>query len=203
MNDLEMEIIETLVQPDENDNNNAIIELKPGTGGLEASLFTRDMMNMYKAYAENKGWNFSILEESLTDVGGIRFATCSIVGDKAYKYLKQEIGVHRVQRIPTTESGGRLHTSTMAVIVLPEYEDEKNDSDITKDIRIDVYKSSGAGGQHVNKTESAVRLTHIPTGIVVAIQNERSQHRNKATALKVLKSKIKDFEDQKNFEKKR
>jgi peptide chain release factor 1 len=178
-----------LLPKDSADNSSAIVEIRAGTGGEEASLFAGDLLKMYTRYGQLQGWKTDLLSLSESDLGGVKEAVLDIEGEGAYAKLKFESGVHRVQRVPVTESSGRIHTSAATVAVLPEPEDV--DVDVNdKDLRIDVYRASGAGGQHVNKTESAVRITHLPTGIVVAMQEEKSQHKNKAKAMKILKARI-------------
>jgi len=191
--DLEQELKILLIPKDPNDNNNTILEIRSGTGGDEAALFAGDLMRMYIRYVERMKWSSEIITLHDNEGGGIKEAVISIKGRGAYGNMKFESGVHRVQRVPDTESSGRLHTSAATVAVLPEIEDldiEIKDSDI----KIDTYRASGAGGQHVNKTESAIRVTHLPTGVVVTCQDESSQHKNKDKALKVLRSKIYDIQ---------
>jgi peptide chain release factor 1 len=190
----EHEVQLALLPKDAADARPALLEIRPGTGGDEASLFAGDLLRMYQRYAESQGWKFEILEQSETEVGGIKEVVARVAGEGVFAKLKYESGVHRVQRVPETESGGRIHTSAATVAVLPEAEDV--DVQINPaDIRIDTMRASGSGGQHVNTTDSAVRILHVPTGIIV-VSSEKSQHRNREIAMQVLKTRLFDLERQ-------
>lgn len=188
----EQELKELLAPRDPDDDKNVVLEIRAGTGGEEAALFASELLRMYMRYAEQKGWHFELTSENATEIGGIKEVTCLVSGKEVFRHMKYESGTHRVQRVPVTESGGRIHTSAATVAVLPEAED----IDITidpNDLIIETHRSSGAGGQHINKTESAIHMIHVPTGIVVDCQDERSQIKNREKALKVMKSRVYDY----------
>ncbi len=191
---LELELQKMLLPKDANDERNIFLEIRAGTGGDESALFAGDLLRMYTRFAERNRWQVEMVSESPSDLGGYREVIVRLIGNGVYSKLKFESGGHRVQRVPATETQGRIHTSACTVAVMPEA-DEVEDVNINPaDLRIDTFRASGAGGQHINKTDSAVRLTHLPTGIVVECQDDRSQHKNKASALKVLAARIKDVQ---------
>ena len=193
---IELELQKLLLPRDPNDEKNVFLEVRAGTGGDEAAIFSGDLFRMYSKYAERRGWRLEIISQNQGDHGGYKEIISRIVGQGVYSQLKFESGAHRVQRVPETESQGRVHTSACTVAIMPEA-DEQAEIDINKgDLRIDTYRASGAGGQHVNKTDSAIRITHLPTGVVVECQDERSQHKNRARAMSLLASRLQNAQDE-------
>lgn len=200
LEELQKKLEDLLVPPDPNDNRNTILEIRAGTGGDEAALFVGDCVRMYKMYADHMKWRYELLSCTESEIGGFKEYAMVLSGPNVHRYLQHEAGTHRVQRVPATEAQGRVHTSAVTIAILLEPEEDADFEVDERDLRIDTYRSSGAGGQHVNKTDSAVRLTHIPTGIVVACQQERSQHKNKDLAMRLLKAKIVEVDKQKKDE---